>query len=71
MVPEVRIERTSPALQAGAKTTSATQALFLVCRENFEISTLGLRVPCSASELPAHYLKDTLAGNSLTLYEAS
>ncbi len=32
----------------------------LVCRRNFEILTLGLRDPCSASELPAHYLEDTL-----------
>ena len=32
----------------------------LVYRENFEISTLGLRVPCSSSELPVHYLEDTL-----------
>ncbi len=44
MVPEVRIERTSPALQAGAKTTSATQALFGVPGE-FRNLDLGIKSP--------------------------
>jgi hypothetical protein len=59
-VPEVRIERTSSRLQLDAKTTSATQAFYLVCRVGIEPTQYGLRVRCSTAELPAHYLEDTL-----------
>lgn len=44
MVPKVRIERTSPALQAGAKTTSATRAL-LVNRVGIEPTLTRIKSP--------------------------
>jgi hypothetical protein len=54
MVNRVGVEPTLTRIKSPSLNHSATGP-FLVCRVRFELTTYGLRVRCSTTELPAHW----------------